>query len=70
MRAEAARLRAEAEQREFKASREALLTLAANYETVAAERLCSRLIKFVIRTLSREGGEGGSGSPGLVEQLD
>lgn len=38
MRAEAARLRGEAEQREFKASREALLTLAANYETVAAER--------------------------------
>jgi len=41
MRAEAARLRAEAEQREFKASREALLTLAANYETVAAERLAA-----------------------------
>ena len=41
MRAEAARLRGEAEQREFKASREVLLTLAANYETVVAERLAA-----------------------------
>ncbi len=41
MRAEAARLRGEAEQRESNASREALLTLAANYETVVAERLAA-----------------------------
>jgi hypothetical protein len=41
MRAEAARIRAEAAQREFKASREALLMAAANYELVAAQRLAA-----------------------------
>jgi len=41
LQAEAARIRGEAAEREFKASREALLTLAANYELVAAERLAA-----------------------------
>jgi hypothetical protein len=41
LRAEARRLRTEAAQREFKASREALLMAAANYELVAAERLAA-----------------------------
>jgi hypothetical protein len=41
LRAEAVRLRGEAEQRDIKACREALLTLAANFELVAAERLAA-----------------------------
>jgi hypothetical protein len=41
LRAEARRLRAEAEQRDIKVCREALLTMAANYEMVAAERLAA-----------------------------
>lgn len=41
LRAEAQRVRAEAAQREFPASREALLMYAANLELVAAERLAA-----------------------------
>ncbi|MGH2902858.1 MAG: hypothetical protein ACRDK7_04645 [Solirubrobacteraceae bacterium] len=41
LRAEARRLRAEAEETDIKPYREACLTMAANYETVAAERLAA-----------------------------
>jgi hypothetical protein len=41
LRAEARRVRAEAEQADMDCIREALLTMAANYEIVAAERLAA-----------------------------
>ncbi|MFI4978165.1 MAG: hypothetical protein ACHQC8_05780 [Solirubrobacterales bacterium] len=41
LRAEARRLRAEAEQTDIKPFREVCLTMAANYELVAAERLAA-----------------------------
>jgi hypothetical protein len=41
LRAEAQRLRAEAEQTDIKPYREVCLTMAANYEIVAAERLAA-----------------------------